>query len=273
MHSHDDALIAALAEGSIDPSQAAAAEAAIAACARCAAELEGQRSALTALQAAPDASLREPERAALRSAVASSLGLEIAPTLQPVRRKPIPWGAVAIAAASLAAIVAVVPLAGLLNTASDSDEAATALAVTTAAEEPARLETADATPEPAQLDAEEGVAGGTATEDGTDGVPQVGTAAPTTLAGTTTMAADRSLVFTVDDLAAVLATGDLDPLVYADGDGACAVEAEAKLGAGAVPLARRVLVNGIEGIAYLAGDRSAAAVFDPVACRSMALLP
>jgi hypothetical protein len=267
MHSHDDALIAALAEGTIDPSQASAAEAKIVSCARCNAELRAQRSALGALRSAPAALLRDDERAALRGAVASALGLEVSVAPQPERRRRIPWGAVAVAAASLAAIVAVVPLAGLLGTAADSEDAATALAVTTVAteddaalpREPAALEV----PTDERAETLGSVEGG---ESQADAVPE------TTYAATTTVGVEQGASLTVDELAGRLGAESLD-LPTSDEDGACADDALRLLGPGAVPLALPVMVDDVPGIGYIADGASSAAVFDPEGCRRLALLP
>lgn len=268
MHNHDDALIAALAEGSLDPSQASAAEAAIAPCARCNAELGAQRTALTALASAPPAALRDDERRALRSAVAASLGLEAAPVAEPARRRPVPWGAVTIAAAALVAIVAVVPLAGLLNTAADSDDAATALAVTTTDGTAAGVSEVPA--QAAELDER---AGDLAEESlGEGGEPQVDST-PTTAVGTPVPATAQEVTLTVEELAAALADGRLQPPSSPREEQACAAEAEEELGPGASALSALVLVDGEAGIGYLSRDASAAVVFRPEGCRRLAALP
>jgi hypothetical protein len=270
MHSHDDALIAALAEGSLDPSQASAAEAAIAPCARCNAELQAQRAALTALASAPPAALRDDERRALRSSVAASLGLETTPATEPVRRRPIPWGAVTIAAAALVAIVAVVPLAGLLNTAADTDDAATALAVSTT--DDTSTGASEVPSQAAELDERAGDLG--EESDGAGGEPQIDSAPSTTYAATSTVpGAGQAATLTVEELAAALAGDRLQQPVPPREGQACASEAEEALGPGASALSELVLVDGETGIAYLSSDASAAVVFHPDGCRKLAALP
>lgn len=109
---HD--LIAALAEGRLDAQQAAAAERAIAQDPKAAAALAQHRRALDATRATPPATLTADERARVRLAVAGAIGFDRNPVpAAPSRRTP--WAAISIAAATLAALVAVVPLSGLLT--------------------------------------------------------------------------------------------------------------------------------------------------------------
>jgi hypothetical protein len=125
----DPDTIAALAEGRLSPDEAARVEAAIAQDPAALAELEMQRAALAALATAADLHLTELERSGLRASVADALGLvDVAPdTVEEPRR--VPWGALGVAAAALAGLIAVVPVVGLLNT-GGSDDADTALAPT-----------------------------------------------------------------------------------------------------------------------------------------------
>lgn len=152
MRRFDPDTIAALAEGRLAPSDAAALEAAIAADPKAAAELARQRLALTALRGALRPSLTASERSLLRCAVASALGVEdgamagertVAATeagvrLIPPRPRRVPWGAIGIAAASLAALVLAVPAADLLSFGGDDSAAGTTVAeasIAVAAEE------------------------------------------------------------------------------------------------------------------------------------------
>jgi hypothetical protein len=212
--------------------------------------------------------LRDDERSALHGAVASSLGLEVSAAPERERRRRVPWGAVAVAAASLAAIVAVVPLAGLLGTAAESDDAATALAVTTVAGEG---EDAALPPEPAALevpgdDRSETLGSVEGGESQEDAIPEE------TYTATTTVGTERSAPITVDELAGRLAAGGLD-LPTSEEGAACADDALQLLGPGAAPLSLAVMVDEVTGIAYMAADASAAAVFDPDGCRRLAQLP
>jgi anti-sigma factor RsiW len=129
MHNHDQDLIAALAEGILDAAAAAAAAADIAGCPTCSADLAAQRVAIVSIAGASPVSMTSAESARLRSAVARAIGIE--PTPNPVsapRARRTPWGAIAIAAASLAAIVGVFPFIGLLSQGSDDSTAATTFA-------------------------------------------------------------------------------------------------------------------------------------------------
>ncbi|MBM3695109.1 MAG: hypothetical protein FJW79_04140 [Actinobacteria bacterium] len=116
MAKYDLDRIAALAAGSLPPEEAAVLEAAIAADPRAAAELAAQRLALQAVRRAPAPVLSADERAELRRAVAAALHLDRSP--QPVTaisRRRMNWRPLALAGAALAALVAAVPLFGLLS--------------------------------------------------------------------------------------------------------------------------------------------------------------
>ena len=130
MAKYDPDRIAALAAGSLEPAEAAAFEAEIAADPRAAAELAAQRAALEAIRRAPAHVLSAAERTELRRAVAEALHLEdpawAARAAAPRRR--VPWRPLAVAAAALAALVAAVPLFGLLSV-GGGDEAATTVAL------------------------------------------------------------------------------------------------------------------------------------------------
>ncbi|MFQ5947526.1 MAG: hypothetical protein ACE5KX_01525 [Acidimicrobiia bacterium] len=143
MHKHDPELVAALAEGALSGDAAGDAQAEIASCAQCSADLAAQRLALATIEGTAPPALTGMERARLRHQVRTELGVERAKP--ETRRTRIAWGAIAVAAASVVAIVAVAPRLGLLSR--DGDEAQ--LAVTTAApEEEAAEEPAPAATQP-----------------------------------------------------------------------------------------------------------------------------
>ena len=83
MSKYDPDRIAALAAGSLDPAEAAAFEAEIAADPRATAELAAQRLALGAIRRSPAPVLSADERAELRRAVAAALHLEESPRSPP----------------------------------------------------------------------------------------------------------------------------------------------------------------------------------------------
>ena len=125
MKDSDRDLIAALADGSLPPEEAAALEARMAGDPAATAELEAQRTALAALSAAGPARLTDAERTELRRTLTDQLGLETepAPTVTSRRRWRFNWAAVTVAAAAVFAIAIIAPLTNLLST-SGSDDAA-----------------------------------------------------------------------------------------------------------------------------------------------------
>ena len=135
MAKYDPDRIAALAAGALDPAEAAVLEAEIAADPRAAAELAAQRLALEAIHRAPAPLLSAAERTDLRRAVAAALHLE--DSAQPAAaalasRRRVPWRPLAVAAAALTALVAAVPLFGLLSVGDDEASQTTiALSATT----------------------------------------------------------------------------------------------------------------------------------------------
>lgn len=141
----DPELISALAEERLAPGEAEALEREIAGDPDAAAELAAQRRALAVLRGAPAVRLTEAESVLLRAAVAESLGLssQAAPAASRARRRA-PWGAIAVAAASLVAIVAIVPSIGLLNTGGDDATDTTVLAGTATEQEAATRDEAAA---------------------------------------------------------------------------------------------------------------------------------
>ena len=129
MTDYDQDRIADLVSGSLDPAEAAALEAEIARDPRAAAELAAQRFARDALRATPAPVLSADERAELHRAVAAALHLDESP--QPVAtttRRRVPWRPLAVAAATLAALVVAVPLFGLLSV-GDNEAAMTTIAL------------------------------------------------------------------------------------------------------------------------------------------------
>jgi len=124
---------AALTEGILAEELASAAEAQINACPECSADLAAQRLALNALRESPPAAMTPSEAANLRDAVAGAIGLAgVAVPRAATRSRRSPWPAIAIAA-GLAGIITIVPVMGLINSA--SDDTATTESVATAFEE------------------------------------------------------------------------------------------------------------------------------------------
>ena len=119
MHEHDLDLIMALAEGTLDASDVPSAEAEIAACAECSEDLELQRLALGALEAAPPVAMTEQESSRMRQALRRDLGLVAAAKAAKPQRRWFPIGALASAAALLLALVMVGPGLDLLGPGGD----------------------------------------------------------------------------------------------------------------------------------------------------------
>ena len=152
MHEHDLDLIMALAEGKLDASDVPSAEAQIAACAECSEDLELQRLAIGALEAAPPVAMTEMESFRMRDTLRRELGL--VPAAEPAKpqRRWFPIAALASAAALLLALVVIGPGLDLLGPGSDdaesADVAALAETTTTAAaaegDTPERLLTSEA---------------------------------------------------------------------------------------------------------------------------------
>jgi hypothetical protein len=269
----DPDLIAALAEGSLEPERAADLERAITADPAAAAELAAQRAALEAIREAAPITLSDPERARLRAAVAGQLGIvrEAAPKSAPVRRRRIHWPAIAAAAVSLVAIVAIVP--GVLRTGDDADRAGTMVLAEERPEGDARLESADtaSTTAPAAAapmiseefqEADESAP----TAGGEDGAP------PTTAAATTTVAPTTTAARAFD--AALLELIGTGVLVADDSVTACAAEARDLVGEEAV--ATRVIFEGADAVAWFvpgAEDPEELAVFEAADCSLLAALP
>ncbi len=107
MHEHDQDLIMALAEGTLGPEEAAAAEAEFAACTSCAEELSLQRLAVSLLHEAPAVALNEFESHRIRRNVRRELGIgaEAAAPAGARRRRFMPVAVLGGAAALLLAVV------------------------------------------------------------------------------------------------------------------------------------------------------------------------
>lgn len=147
MPDYDHDLIASLAEGRLEPEQAAALERAISTDPAASAELAAHRRALGAVRAAPIALLTDEERARIRLGVATAIGLDPESQAAQAGRRRVPWAAISIAAATLAALIAVVPLTGLL-TSNRVDPSAVSLGLDEADDDASRnsQETAPAAP-------------------------------------------------------------------------------------------------------------------------------
>ena len=131
MHQHDTDLIMALAEGALPEGEATRAEADIAGCEECSRDLSAQRVALSALRAAPAASMTQVERATVRGRLISDLNLveevEAVPSAAKVRRRSrIRWGALGTAATVLIALVLVAPAVHFLTAGGSSNDVTSA---------------------------------------------------------------------------------------------------------------------------------------------------
>ena len=186
MNDSDRDLIAALAEGSLPPDEAAALEARIADDPEARAELAAQRTALAALAAAPPARMTAAERNELRRSLAEQLHLEPAPEPTPPARSRfrLNWGAIAVAAAAVFAVVMISPLTSLLRTSDDGSADTTTAAVELAAEAEAD---SDEALEDTSAIAQRDLAGSDAAA-ATTALPET-TAPPATAAPATTTAA------------------------------------------------------------------------------------
>jgi hypothetical protein len=275
----DPDLIAALAEGTLEPERATALERAIAADPSAAAELAAQRAALEAVREATPIALSEAERSRLRASVAEQLGIvrETSPQPAAVRRRRIHWPAVAVAAASLVAIVAVVP--GVLRTGDDADRAGTMVLAEdrpSSGEGDAGFEANTTAPGVLPLDSQEvlGTPEETAASSGGEDGEVPTTAAPTTTAAaaaTTTTAATTTARDVDPALVELIATG---ALVADDSVDACAAEARRLVGEEAVAAA--VPFEGADAVAWFVPgpeDPEALAVFATADCALLASLP
>ena len=148
MPRYDPDVIAALAEGRLNPEEAATVEREIAADPVAATQLAELRIALEAAAEAARPELTVSERTDLRAAVADALGITTPEAVAEALPRRVPWGSLGIAAAALAGLVAIVPVVGLLSTGGADDVASLDLAAeapitTVTAQSQARAATAD----------------------------------------------------------------------------------------------------------------------------------
>ncbi len=133
MPRYDPDVIAALAEGRLEPKEAAAVEREIAADPVAATQLAELRIALEAAAEAARPELTVAERSDLRAAVADALGIATPEAVAHALPRRIPWSSLGIAAAALAGLIAVVPVVGLLSTGGADNAASLDLAAEAAA--------------------------------------------------------------------------------------------------------------------------------------------
>jgi hypothetical protein len=114
MHRHDE-LIAALADGSIDPERVAEAEAMVKSDPEAAALLRLHRDALDAVAGAGPALMTTAERSLVRGAVADALGVEDGVPAVAAAGRGVRWNSLLTAAVAVAAFLAFMPLAGMLT--------------------------------------------------------------------------------------------------------------------------------------------------------------
>ena len=257
MPDHD--LIAALAEGRLDAAEAATAERAIAADPEAAEALTAHRSALAAIRAAEPAVLTETERNDLRASVSEAVGLDRSP--QPAVRRRAPWAAISIAAATLAALVAVVPLAGLLT---DSEDPTAVTFDATELDAAART-TSEETAPPARDGGTQGAESETA-----------GDTVSTTAAAGALAAAEETLE---DRLAAFIADpADLDEsLISPTAETLCGTEASEHIGAPLEDLLyAELMLEESQALVFFTvtdGELTMAAAFSPEGCLLIDSLP
>jgi hypothetical protein len=113
MHRHEE-LIAALADGSIDPERVAEAEALVKSDPEAAALLRLHQDALDAVAGAGPALMTTAERTLVRVAVADALGVEDGVPVVAAGRR-VRWNSLVTAAVAVAAFLAFMPLAGMLT--------------------------------------------------------------------------------------------------------------------------------------------------------------
>ena len=224
MDKHDLDLISALAAGSLPPAEAAALEARFASDPAAVLELAEQRRALAAIGRARRPQLAEGERTALRMAVASRLNLEPDTAPVPTRRR-VPWGAIAVGASALVAIVALAPVVGLIGDGSGDD----AMTAADGGVETTRLGDTSLEADPANADVPPQV-GETVATDAPGGQQE----SATTMA--TYMGTDRAMLYpkVVEDLALLAADPEAVQLLEQPTDltTTCVAEAEEYFGEG-----------------------------------------
>ncbi|MCB2223413.1 MAG: hypothetical protein KQH83_04470 [Actinobacteria bacterium] len=291
MHSHDHDLIAALAEGILAEGLAASAEAEIAACPECSADLASQRAALGALAGLPAAALTAEESAGLRASVAGALSLPAVPSpAAPASRRPTRWAALAFAA-GLAGVVMAVPVLGLMLADGSDDAAGTTSAVAAVFEDEAGRQGTDTSATATD--------GGEATTEMLETPPApteestVGTIPPvagSAEAMTTTTAADTTTTAEEGEDAATEVKGEEglralfeqgpeataqaygEPAVRAAAD--CSAEAEKALGEGAGYVEVSATIDdGLAVVVYVDAAWTVLVAFDPEDCSVVITLP
>jgi hypothetical protein len=242
MRDYDPELIAALAEGILDPQEAAALEREIAGDPTAFAELTLQRRALRAIADAERPVLSHSESLALRAAVSAAVNLEPGTVSPAAGRRRLRWMPVAATAVALAAVIAVVPLLNVLSIGRGVETDMTVAAASTSADQVESYAATGPADSARSLGVEPGVAGESAT------------VAP---------AAAKALSSLVSDPTALLASADPQLTL-------CAVEAAANFPAGAVPRAALVPVAAAQAVAWFDSadgvtiDRLV--LLDPVTC-------
>ena len=187
IHEHNQEIILALAEGTLDEVAAAAAEAELAECAECTHDLEMQRLALAVLDDAPEVYLTATESSRLHEALKRDL-TGIKPVPAP-RRSTVAWGRWLSVFAGTAAVFLVVfmLLPNVMGGGDDSSSDMTFAAATDSADDQAGLERT--TVASAETVAPEMVAGaaedGASLESATD-IAEAPAATTTTAAAATT---------------------------------------------------------------------------------------
>jgi hypothetical protein len=284
MHRHDHELIAAVAEEILAADLAEAAEAEISACAECSAELADQRAALEALQTAAPAVLTDEETVRLRAAVAEAVNLPPAPVAELPRRRP-SWRAIAVAAASLAGIVAFVPVVGMLTS---GDDASVALSTTAAESLEAPTAGADATTRDGAADSQASAPEEADLTFGASDEEQVAdTALPTTEAGAATtlapavaetLPAPRTLAGEAE-IKDVFDAGPPNAAAVVEEPGepiepTCLAEAEIELGEAPLRIdLPATMDDGSTVIIYVDADWSTLIAFDAADCSPLLTLP
>jgi hypothetical protein len=200
MHEHDQDLIMALAEKSLAPDAAAAAEAALEACPECRRDLELQRVALEAVREAAPVYMTAAESTALHERLHHDLKLA-SPSAERPHHRPAWVRLTAWAAGAAAVFLAIVALAPVFGNGGDAGTEAAAAATTAAAFEPTSPSPGGATANDEMLD----LAQSLPAEDGaeTGGAEMAATETTAAAAETVTTAPSRGVL-------EIVATGDLD---------------------------------------------------------------
>lgn len=245
-HEHDFELIASVAEGELAGEPLAAAEALLAACPVCSADLTLQREALAFLQAAPPVVMSELERAALHRSVRD----ELSPAPRPSPTRIIaPWFQRLVPAmAAAAALLVVVGIGSVLVPGSGDEMAA----------EPTAAATADSERAPAEEELSQEAGAASLADDGAETTTTIAVAAPVESGvreyGTLSPAALEDLVIQLEDAETTdaiafsresLTLGTVDPAL---------VCADTALEVGNVTAVGRATVDGVDVEIYRIGE-------------------